>query len=475
MTQSTRLVKISRRGVLMGAGTVAGSAAMASSAQAHSRSPAERVDVVIVGGGFAGVTAAREVKRAGRSVVLLEARDRLGGRTFSSLRNGAPLEYGGMWVHWSQPNVWSEIQRYGLDIAETSGVATPERVYLRSGGRTRVVSFERILDPLISGFGKVLAEAREVFPRPYETFFAREQVIARDAMSVAGRIASLSLTTLERDLVSAYFATSNHAHLDQSSYVEAMRSFALVDFSLERLNDSLARFKLKDGTGALIEAIRADAGIEPRLGDPVVRVSQDADGATIETESGVRYLARAVVVTLPLNVLTSVEFSPALNEAKRQHSRERHSGSGIKGYAHIRRNVGMVQCFAPDPEPITNAFTDHASPEGSVLIFFGPSGSNLNSTDPAAVQAALRRFIPDVEVAEVESHDWNNDPYSLGTWCNYRPGQLTRYFPANREREGRLFFASADTATGWRGTIDGAIERGLRMGVEVHEFLTGAE
>ena len=63
------------------------------------------------------------------------------------------------------------------------------------------------------------------------------------------------------------------------------------------------------------------------------------------------------------------------------------------------------------------------------------------------------------------------DPYSLGTWCTYRPGQMTRFFPANRAQEGRLFFASSDTATGWRGFIDGAIERGLRVAVEADRFL----
>ena len=73
-----------------------------------------RHDVIVVGGGFAGVTAAREAALRGRSVLLLEARDRLGGRTWSADWDGIPIEYGGAWVHWHQPHTWSEITRARL-------------------------------------------------------------------------------------------------------------------------------------------------------------------------------------------------------------------------------------------------------------------------------------------------------------------------------------------------------------------------
>lgn len=73
-------------------------------------------DVIVVGGGFAGVTAAREVALRGHSVLLLEARDRLGGRTWSADWDGIPVEYGGGWVHWHQPHTWSEITRAGLRV-----------------------------------------------------------------------------------------------------------------------------------------------------------------------------------------------------------------------------------------------------------------------------------------------------------------------------------------------------------------------
>jgi monoamine oxidase len=73
-------------------------------------------EMIVVGGGFAGVTAAREIALRRRSVLLLEARDRLGGRTWSADWDGIPIEYGGAWVHWHQAHTWSEITRAGLRV-----------------------------------------------------------------------------------------------------------------------------------------------------------------------------------------------------------------------------------------------------------------------------------------------------------------------------------------------------------------------
>jgi monoamine oxidase len=79
-------------------------------------------DVIVIGGGFAGVTAAREAALRGRSVLLLEARDRLGGRTWRADWHDLPVEYLGAWVHWHQPHTWSEITRAGLRVAVSEDV-----------------------------------------------------------------------------------------------------------------------------------------------------------------------------------------------------------------------------------------------------------------------------------------------------------------------------------------------------------------
>ena len=82
-------------------------------------------DVIVIGTGFAGVTAAREVSRAGLTTLVLEARNRVGGRTFTSKFAGDQIELGGTWVHWSQPHVWAEITRYGFGLKESPAPLHP--------------------------------------------------------------------------------------------------------------------------------------------------------------------------------------------------------------------------------------------------------------------------------------------------------------------------------------------------------------
>ena len=89
-----------------------------------------------------------------------------------------------------------------------------------------------------------------------------------------------------------------------------------------------------------------------------------------------------------------------------------------------------------------------------------------------AVEAELRRRIPDARVAEVWSHDWSSDDLSLETWRVARPGQLTRVGPELRRREGRVILAGADLAAGaWNGFVDGGIESGLAVAHELAELL----
>ena len=90
------------------------------------------------------------------------------------------------------------------------------------------------------------------------------------------------------------------------------------------------------------------------------------------------------------------------------------------------------------------------------------------------MQAALRAWLPDVEVLEVASHDWVADDLSGETWPMQRAGQLTESLVELQRPEGRVFLAGSDYANGWAGFIDGAIESGMRAGRDVHALLTSS-
>ena len=154
-------------------------------------------DVIVVGGGFAGVTAAREAALRGCSVMLLEARERLGGRTWSAQWRGMPIEYGGAWVHWHQPHTWSEISRAGLKV-ELSDDAAGGRVVRGQERRTGAIA-----DPGRAGaprLGPVRRRRRGGAARCPTTRSTRSIALARfDRLSIAGRLAELALSEEERE------------------------------------------------------------------------------------------------------------------------------------------------------------------------------------------------------------------------------------------------------------------------------------
>ena len=126
-------------------------------------------DVIVVGGGFAGVTAAREAALRGRSVLLLEARDRLGGRTWTATWAGTSIEYGGGWVHWHQPHTWSEITRAGLRVG-LSGEPDVAGWYVgRAIGTGTIAERDAIARPRL---GPLRRRCRAGAPAPHDPLLA---------------------------------------------------------------------------------------------------------------------------------------------------------------------------------------------------------------------------------------------------------------------------------------------------------------
>src|SRR5207342_951841 len=143
------------------------------------------------------VTAARELNRHGLTAVILEARDRLGGRTWVDRRLGLDLELGGTWVHWIQPHVWAEISRYGLGTV--SSPAAERAVWLVNGVRHEGTP-ARLFQILEEGSAPAVADSARVFPRPYEPLAEARHVKELDGVTMADRLAATEMDATVRDL-----------------------------------------------------------------------------------------------------------------------------------------------------------------------------------------------------------------------------------------------------------------------------------
>ena len=142
-----RFIKATGTGAL--AAGLAGHLPHAGAAGAGTKMPFD-YDALVIGGGFAGVTAARDLKKNGYSCAILEARNRLGGRTYYAPHGDMHVELGGTWIHWMQPFVWAEVMRYGLAIKETPGAAA-ERIVQLQGGRAFEPDLGKLYGDLFAG------------------------------------------------------------------------------------------------------------------------------------------------------------------------------------------------------------------------------------------------------------------------------------------------------------------------------------
>jgi len=457
-------------------------------------------DVVVIGGGFAGVTAARELRHAGLRTLVLEARNRLGGRTFTTRVGGELFELGGTWIHSTQPHVFAEVNRYGLELVDTNG-GFPQSVLWWDGEQAKQAGIGEMLaliQEAVCGSGgpepdaplstlQALAQlsslmkdfhvdAAAAFPRPFDPFFT-DAWKGADTFSVRDRLDQMDLSADRRGLLEGVLGASAHGSFSEAGLAEMLRWWALSGNDITRYSDSVARYRLRDGTGSLIDAMIEDGRPEVRLATPVAEVRQEGERVAILTQAGERFVARAVIAALPMNVLANIEFTPALHPDKVAASRERHAGAGVKVYIHVRDELPPISIFAPESEPLSAFMTMTAGETdgggGKELVAFGTDPAKIDVHDKSAVQAALRKFLPDVEVTQTLAYDWHLDPYSLGTWCVLRQGQMTKYLAALREPHGLVHFAGGDFALGWRGFIDGAIESGARVAHEVATQLAG--
>jgi monoamine oxidase len=399
-------------------------------------------DAIVIGGGFAGVTAARDLSAAGRSVLLLEARDRLGGRTWMRRFAGTTqeLDFGGTWVLVPEhEGVMAELERYGI---ETRPTPAPEVFSNRLGDaivRDSVIAAEEIaaVDAVLQGSAGAGATVGEV-------------------------MSGSDLSDLGRNWAAAYMRYLFGATPDEVS----AGAFARDDGSTVGDPDHYAH-KIEGGTRHLVELIAADAAVDLRLECPVTAVEHGEDGVRVTVAGGEVLEASVAIVALPVNTWDGVVFTPPLAEAKQAVARDHHTGHSVKVWAIVSGVPGIVRCL-DSGGPIAYLRTERELPGGrQLLVGFGPDVS-FDPTDVAAVDAAVKRVLPDAEVLASDGHDWNRDRWSAGTWFIPRPGQSASELG---EAEGRLLFAGGDVSAGTAGTIDGAITTGIAAAADALALL----
>jgi monoamine oxidase len=416
-------------------------------------------DVIVIGAGFAGVTAARELASAGTVVTLLEARDRLGGRTWTTSMGETTIELGGGWIHWRQPHIWAEVTRYGLAIAEDDW--RHDAVLFGEPPQRHVA--DEAFATVRRLFELYARDAQPALPRPYDPMREAAAVRALDQKSMQARLDELSLGTADEQWLTGLLYEIAGSPLNEAGFLGVARWMALCEWNIDFWYDT-NKVRPVGGTIAILRAMLRDGRVDVRLSSPVASVSQRDDGVRVDTTDGRQFFARAAVVAVPVNVWPHIEFTPTLPGT---HSEAARAGVGKphQDKVWIRakgQKIGRIFAQLPLGRPL-NFFWTYSVKDDTQLIIGINSSHDLDVHDGPAVARLMQAYVPEIEeVLDVRGHSWSNDEYSRGGNSCFRTADATQYLESLQRPWQRLAFASADIASGWVGYMDGAVESGLR-------------
>jgi monoamine oxidase len=435
-------------------------------------------NVVVVGAGLAGLAAARRLVAHGHEVTVVEARDRVGGRTEGVVLNdGTPLELGGQWIGEGHARMYELVGELGLstfrtwnegklllDLQGKRSTITPN-----STPRLSPFAFADLAQGVLR-FGRLAA--RTDLERPWLTPGAEvldgqtwETWIRRNLRTKAGRAyfrlvceGGWAAEASDISLLHALFYTHSNANLE----------------TLLGVDRGAQQDRVVGGSVLVAEAMAAALGGRVVLGRPVRQVEQDGTGVRVTTRDGSEYHGDAAIVTLPPTLAGRLEYDPPLPSWRDQLTQRMPAGSVIKAHAIYAepfwRRDGLNGQAASDAGPVKVTF-DNSPPSGTpgaLMGFLEGKEARIWARRSAAERrdAVIGSFIRYFGQAAARpeqylERDWMAEEFTRGCYgAHFAPGVWTSYGEAWRAPAGRIHWAGTECAPEWNGYMEGAVRSG---------------
>ncbi|MBI2823656.1 MAG: flavin monoamine oxidase family protein [Planctomycetia bacterium] len=446
--------------------------------------------MAVIGAGLAGLCAARQLVRQGLRCVVLEARDRVGGRTLSQSLGRDVIDLGGQWIGARQHRLSALAAELGVERCPQYDTGTK---MLSWGGR--IQRYDSDLPRL-----SLLAQLELLWASKRLARFSRELPPAAPWTAPRARDwDSITLETWKRrnmrsggarlflDIVTRAVFTSEPRDLSFLYFLNYLRSGQGLE-SLISIRGGAQQERFVGGAQQISCRLADQLAGRVILNAPVRSIEQHDDGVVVHSDAG-RFAARRAIVAVPPVLAGRIHYQSALPAARDQLTARMPMGSVIKYIACYERafwrEAGLSGEAFSDTGPTVTTFDD-TSHDGAqpALVSFSDGemarvwGALAPEDRRAAVLAEFARFFGPqaLKPTDFVEKNWNDDPWSRGCYVGVTgPGTLTSFGEALRRPCGRIHWSGTETADQWLGYMDGAIQSGERAAEEVAARLRGEQ
>lgn len=424
--------------------------------------------VAVVGAGISGLATAMHLERAGVSVTMYEARDRVGGNLHTVALEDDCYEAGGEWIDAEHHRCLALLDSFGTPA--TPADERPSR--LLSGGEFR--DDDDIWEDAMADLNHVHEEAKRIAGQLPERVWDSTEWRSWDERTVADFVADFAISPHGKWLARAMLRS------DEGQDIEAVGLLGWLDAYRNYMQrganqDGMSSYRFPEGAQRLCERMRGTLQGDVHMLTPVRKISHDERGATVHTGSGEERYDH-VVMTLPPQLLKDFVFDPApggtLPNAWRAAPRAPTNKVALEfdePFWETEDWGGALLCDLP----IQQVWSGARGPRSVLLCYIcGAEAEFISGLAPDQVVARTLRALDETHPGAKQHfvrgqfHNWVSDPWSQGGFTYSAPGFATRALPYLSRSMGRIHFAGEATAA-WFGFIEGALESAERAAKEL--------